>query len=55
MGRLPFPSVSGVAVALGPRQQAPPAPPDPPRRPAPEPAPLAHLGEAIRRWLEEEL
>lgn len=55
MGRLPFPSVSAVAVALAPRERAPPAPLDPPRRPAPEPAPLDHLREAIRRWLEEDL
>lgn len=56
MGRLPFPSLSAVAVALAPRQQgAPPAPRDLPPRLAPEPAPLLRLREAIRRWLEEEL
>ena len=55
MVRLPFPSVSTVTAAFAPRELDLLVPRDPPRRPAPGPPPPSHLGEVLRRWLEEEL
>jgi len=55
MGRFPFPSVSTVTAAFTPRELDLFAPREPPRPPARQPAPPSHLGEALRRWLEEEL
>ncbi|HEU4384382.1 MAG TPA: hypothetical protein VFR85_12915 [Anaeromyxobacteraceae bacterium] len=55
MGPLPFPSVSTVTSAFVPRELQLLAAREPPRRPLPEPDAPWRLGEALRRWLEEEL
>jgi len=53
--RLPFPSVSTVTPSFFPRELDLLSPRDPPPRPARERSPPSHLGEILRRWLEEEL
>ncbi|HYQ82214.1 MAG TPA: hypothetical protein VEP68_11960 [Anaeromyxobacteraceae bacterium] len=53
MLRLPFPSVSTLGPGFIPRLLGLLSPPEPP--PDRKRAPPSRLGEALRRWLEEEL
>ncbi|HEY6105555.1 MAG TPA: hypothetical protein VIV59_06215 [Anaeromyxobacteraceae bacterium] len=52
---IPFPSVSTVAAAFAPRELDLLAPRERPRRPVRQPDPPSRLGEALLRWLEEDL
>jgi hypothetical protein len=55
MLRSSLPSVSTVTAAFAPRELPLLAPRELPRPPARDRTPPSHLGEVLRRWLEEEL